>query len=165
VAQATPFYGNDQNMNRALIHRRAQRLLPAGIQTCGLLNFGVAPGQVERVLLGSAFRCDAQGVVVLRLAAATALAIQRQGLAFFEQSSIARAALPQRLPTHYGQWWPVLLDEAGLAAGAGGAADALAAGGHALTAQRAGYFAVAQDQRGWLTVLPVERLVIYGWWN
>jgi hypothetical protein len=152
-------------MNRALIHRRAQRVLPAGIETCGLLNFGMSPGQVEGVLLGSAFRCEAQGMVVLRLSGATALAIQRQGLAFFEQSDVARAGLPQQLPTHYGQWRPMALNEAGLAAGLCAAADEVAGGGQATGAQRAGYFAVVQDQRGWLAVLPVERLVIYGWWD
>ena len=60
-------------MNRALIHRRAKRLLPAGIETCGLLHFGLAPGQVERALLGSMFAGgQAQGMVALRLSLSTA---------------------------------------------------------------------------------------------
>lgn len=145
-------------MNRVSIHRRAQQLLPAGIETCGLLNFGMVPGQLERVLLGSAFRGQARGMVVLRLAAATALAIQRAGLAFFAQSKVARAGLARQLPARYGRWRQVKLGAAERVTGARVADQAAAL-------QRTGYFAIAQDKRGWLAVLPVERLVVYGWWE
>lgn len=136
-------------MNRALIHRRAQRLLPAGIETCGLLHFGMAPGQVERVLLGSVFGgVQAQGVVALRLSLSTALAIRRKGLRYFEPgdwvySAFAAACSPG-------------LD--GETCGSVGI-DALP------KTHGAGYSAVAQDGRSWFVVLPVERMVVYGWWE
>lgn len=127
-------------MNRALIHRRAKRLLPAGIETCGLLHFGLAPGQVERALLGSMFAGgQAQGVVALRLSLSTALAIRRKGLRYFEA----------------GNW----VYSAFAAEGASFAVEVLPSG------HGAGYSAVALDGRAWFVVLPVERLVVYGWWE
>ena len=127
-------------MNRALIHRRAQRLLPAGIETCGFLHFGLAPGQVERALLGSVFAGgQAPGVVALRLSLSTALVIRRKGLRYFES----------------GDW----VYSAFAAASASFIAEVLPPG------HGAGYSAVALDGRAWFVVLPVERLVIYGWWE
>ncbi|AMJ55826.1 MULTISPECIES: hypothetical protein [Stenotrophomonas] len=136
-------------MNRALIHRRAQRLLPAGIETCGLLHFGMAPGQVERALLGSVFADErVQGVVALRLSLSTALAIRRKGLRYFEAGDWVYSAFAGT-------------DSSGFGGEAGGAVavDALPAG------HGAGYSAVAQDGRSWFVVLPVERMVVYGWWE
>lgn len=127
-------------MNRALMHRRAQRLLPAGIETCGLLHFGISPGQLERVLLGSAFGGrQGQGMVALRLSLSTALAIQRKGLRYFENG-----------PWVYSEF----------SAATGLLADEMLPVGHA-----AGYLAAAADGRAWFVVLPVERLVVYGWWE
>lgn len=127
-------------MNRALIHRRAQRLLPAGIETCGLLHFGMAPGQVERVLLDSVFAGgEAQGMVALRLSLSTALEIQRKGLRYFEP----------------GDW----VYSAFAAVSASFVAEVLPPG------HGAGYSAVALDGCAWFVVLPVERLVVYGWWE
>lgn len=147
-------------MNRALIHRRAQRVLPAGIETSGLLHFGTSPGQVEGVLLGSVFDCDTQGVVVLRLASQTAVAIQRQGLAFFEQAHVARAGLQQDVPAHYGQWQQVVLEgNEGISKQEAFSRDV------ATDWNGAAYFAGSLDRRAWLAVLPVERLVVYGWLN
>ncbi|WP_313318867.1 hypothetical protein [Stenotrophomonas sp.] len=136
-------------MNRALIHRRAQRLLPAGIETCGLLHFGMSPGQVEQVLLGSVFGDEAgQGMVALRLSLSTALAIRRKGLRYFEQGPWQFSAFAAALG-------PVQHD-----------AGVVAPGQDALPARHAGgYSAVAADGRSWLVLLPVERLVIYGWWR
>lgn len=136
-------------MNRALIHRRAQRLLPAGIETCGLLHFGMAPGQVEQALLGSVFAGEqVQGVVALRLSLSTALAIRRKGLRYFEAGDWVYSAFAGT-------------DSLGLGSDAGGAVavDALPA------RHGAGYSAVAQDGRSWFVVLPVERMVVYGWWE
>ncbi|KRG39694.1 hypothetical protein ARC78_14565 [Stenotrophomonas pictorum JCM 9942] len=144
-------------MNRVSIHRRVQQLLPAGIETCGLLNFGRLPGQLEQVLLDSAFRGRARGRVVLRLAAETALAIQRAGLAFFAQSTVARAGLARQLPACYGPWRQIAVSAAAPVTG-------MCAAGEAAVAHRIGYCAIVQDRRGWLAVLPVERLVVYGWW-
>ncbi|WP_269790485.1 hypothetical protein [Stenotrophomonas sp. Iso1] len=147
-------------MNRALIHRRAQRALPDSIETSGLLHFGTSPGQVEGVLLGSVFDCGAQGVVVLRLAGQTAVAIQRQGLAFFEQAHVARAGLQQAVPAHYGQWQRMLLGaKEGISAEAAFSSEVIA------DWNGAAYFAGSLDRRAWLAVLPVERLVVYGWLN
>ena len=147
-------------MNRVSIHRRAQRLLPAQIQTSGLLHFGTSPGQVEGVLLGSVFDCDTQGVIVLRLAGQTAVAIQRQGLAFFEQAHVARAGLQRALPAHYGQWQRVVLEGVrGHPAEQGVPRDA------GTDWNGSAYFAGSRDRRAWLAVLPVERLVVYGWLN
>lgn len=127
-------------MNRALIHQRARRLLPAGIETCGLLHFGMAPGQVERVLLGSVFGGgQAQGVVALRLSLSTALAIRRKGLRYFEPGDWRYSAFA--------------------AEGTSFAAEVLPLG------HGPGYSAVALDGRAWFVVLPVERLVVYGWWE
>ncbi len=133
-------------MNRVSIHRRAQQLLPADIQTSGVLQFGMKPGQVEGMLLDSLFGGHAQGVVVMRLAGATAVAIQRLGLAFFERAHVARAGLWKQARTKYGQWQR--LDE-----------------GNAVAPVRmgAGYLAGTLDGQAWLAVLPVERLVVYGW--
>ncbi len=136
-------------MNRALIHRRAQRLLPAGIETCGLLHFGLAPGQVERALLGSVFAGgQAQGVVALRLSLSTALAIRRKGLRYFEADDWVYSAFAEAHSS----------DAGGFACGAEGL-------GALPTTHGAGYSAVAQDGRSWFVVLPVERLVVYGWWE
>ncbi|MCD9087646.1 hypothetical protein [Stenotrophomonas sp. SY1] len=131
-------------MNRVSIHRRAQQLLPADIETSGLLQFGMSPGEVEDMLLDSLFGSDAHGVVVLRLAGATAVAIQRQGLAFFEQAHVARAGLPHQSPTRYGPWQQVQLE-------------------NTLDWKGAAYFAAALGGQAWLAVLPIERLVVYGW--
>ena len=136
-------------MNRALIHRRAQRLLPAGIETCGLLHFGMAPGQVERVLLGSVFAGgQAQGVVALRLSLSTALAIRRKGLRYFEPGDWVYSTFAAACST----------DGDCEACGSVGV-DALPA------THGAGYSAVAQDGHSWFVVLPVERMVVYGWWE
>lgn len=135
-------------MNRVSIHRRAQQLLPADIETSGLLQFGMSPGQIEDMLLDSLFGGDTQGVVVLRLANNTAVAIQRQGLAFFEQAHQARAGLLQDGPTRYGAWRQMQLD---------------AGQNAALAWNRLAYFAAGLDGQCWLAVLPVERLVVYGW--
>ena len=136
-------------MNRALIHQRARRLLPAGIETCGLLHFGMAPGQVERVLLGSVFGGgQAQGVVALRLSLSTALAIRRKGLRYFEPGDWVYSAFAAACS----------LDVYDKATGFV-RMDALPTG------HGAGYSAVAQDGRSWFVVLPVERMVVYGWWE
>ncbi|MGH8053480.1 MAG: hypothetical protein ACREP4_06140 [Stenotrophomonas sp.] len=145
-------------MNRVSIHRRAQRLLPAAIETNGLLHFGTSPGQLEEVLLGSMFDCTAQGLMVLRLAGQTAVAIQRQGLAFFEQAHVARAGLQQQVPAHYGVWRRLALDGEDFAE--------VVVSSDAMTAWRgSGFIAASVDKRAWLAVLPVERLVVYGWLN
>ena len=137
-------------MNRALIHRRAQRLLPAGIETCGLLHFGMAPGQVERALMGSVFAGEkAQGVVVLRLSLSAALAIRRKGLRYFEPRDWEYSAFAAACS----------LDIDDDACGTTVAMDALP------KTHGAGYSAVAQDGRSWFVVLPVERMVVYGWWE
>ena len=137
-------------MNRALIHRRAQRLLPAGIETCGLLHFGMAPGQVERVLLGSVFASEqAQGVVALRLSLSTALAIRRKGLRYFEAGDWVYSAFAAGCSLDIDD------DVCG---------TRLAMGALPKT-HGAGYSAVAQDGRSWFVVLPVERMVVYGWWE
>ena len=136
-------------MNRALIHRRAQRLLPAGIETCGLLHFGLAPGQVERALLGSMFAGgQAQGVVALRLSLSTALAIRRKGLRYFEPGDWVYSAFAAACPLEIG-------GDAGSVVGM----NALP------KTHGAGYSAVARDGRSWFVVLPVERMVVYGWWE
>lgn len=150
-------------MNRALIHRRAQRVLPAGIQTCGLLGFGLAPGQAESTVLGSAFGRETRGVVVLRLSGTTALAVQRHGPAFFEQSDVARAGLQHAPPARYGRWRRVALAGADGLPAAGDPPAGRVMVDQASAGCRTGYFAIAQDERGWLLVLPVERLVMYGW--
>ena len=125
-------------MNRALIHQRARRLLPAGIETCGLLHFGTGPGQLERVLLDSVFGSgQAQGLVALRLSLSTALAIQRKGLRYFEAGDWVYSAFAAECASF--------------------AAEVLPSG------HGAGYSAVALDGRAWFVVLPVERLVVYGW--
>ncbi|WP_313273174.1 hypothetical protein [Stenotrophomonas sp.] len=127
-------------MNRALIHQRARRLLPAGIETCGLLHFGMGPGQLERVLLDSVFGGgQAQGLVALRLSLSTALAIQRKGLRYFEAGDWVYSAFAAECASF--------------------AAEVLPSG------HGAGYSAVALDGRAWFVVLPVERLVVYGWWE
>ncbi|WP_312917989.1 hypothetical protein [Stenotrophomonas sp.] len=127
-------------MNRALIHQRARRLLPAGIETCGLLHFGMGPGQLERVLLDSVFGDgQAQGLVALRLSLSTALAIQRKGLRYFEAGDWVYSAFAAECASF--------------------AAEVLPSG------HGAGYSAVALDGRAWFVVLPVERLVVYGWWE
>lgn len=135
-------------MNRALIHRRARRLLPAGIETCGLLHFGLSPGQVERALLGSVFAdTEGQGVVALRLSLSTALAIQRKGLRYFGDAGWRYTAFPAAC-MH-----------------GGGGADGMAAMDALPPGHGAGYSAVALDGRSWFVVLPVERVVVYGWWE
>jgi len=127
-------------MNRALIHQRARRLLPAGIETCGLLHFGMGPGQLERVLLDSVFGGgQAQGLVALRLSLSTALAIQRKGLRYFEAGDWVYSAFAAECASF--------------------AAEVLPSG------HGAGYSAVALDGQAWFVVLPVERLVVYGWWE
>ncbi len=133
-------------MNRISIHRRAQQLLPAGIETSGLLQFGMLPGQMEGMLLDSLFGGDAGGIVVLRLANHTAAAIQRQGLVFFAQAQQARAGLLRHAPARYGHWRQV---RGGAGQGAAGASPM--------------YAAATLDAQAWLAVLPVERLVLYGW--
>ena len=136
-------------MNRALIHRRAQRLLPAGIETCGLLHFGIAPGQVERVLLDSVFAGgQAQGMVALRLSLSTALAIQRKGLRYFQPGDWMYSAFAAACSLDADDDTRRVV-----------AMDALP------KTHGAGFSAVARDGRSWFVVLPVERMLVYGWWE
>lgn len=132
-------------MNRISIHRRAQQLLPAAIETSGLLQLGMSPDQMAGIVLESIFGGDAGGIVVLRLASRTAAAIQRQGLVFFAQARQARAGLPRHAPARYGHWRQV---RGGAGQGAAGTSPM--------------YAAATLDAQSWLAVLPVERLVLYG---
>lgn len=144
-------------MNRTHMHRRAQCLLPAAIETNGLLHFGTAPGQVEGSLLASLFGQGAQGLVVLRLASSTAVAVQRQGLAFFEQARMARAGLLRRcLPVRYACWTRMQLLKEQMRPVENGEEKEADWNG-------AAYVAAVEGRRAWLAVLPVERLVVYGW--
>lgn len=134
-------------MNRVLIHRRVQQLLPVGIETSGLLQFGLSPVQAGEMVLDCLFGTAARGVVVLRLAAEALPVIRRQGLAFFAQARVARGGLAGAAPVRYAQWRQLRLGPNVPSSGWTGTA----------------YVAVSQDGRAWLAVLPVERLVICGW--
>ncbi|WP_442684109.1 hypothetical protein ACSBPQ_05915 [Stenotrophomonas sp. JC08] len=134
-------------MNRVLIHRRAQQLLPAAIETSGLLQFGLSPVQAGEMVLDCLFGTVARGVVVLRLAADALPGIRRQGLAFFAQARVARGGLAGAAPVRYAQWRQLRLGPNVPSSGWTGTA----------------YVVASRDGRAWLAVLPVERLVICGW--
>ena len=137
-------------MNRVLIHRRVQQLLPVGIETSGLLQFGLSPVQAGEMVLDCLFGTAARGVVVLRLAADALPGIRRQGLAFFAQARVARGGLAGAAPVRYAQWRQLRQLRLGPNVPSSGWTDTA-------------YVAVSRDGRAWLAVLPVERLVICGW--
>lgn len=151
-------------MNRARIYHRAQQLLPSALETAGMPCFAMPPVQ-----LGST-RCESQGAVVLALSAHAADAIQREGLAYFDEATVARGALSWGGPAHYDAWrrspspetwcgvdiapgtWPRNVD-----------VDDRMRRRLSMARRDSAYHTRRSTGGAWLWVLPDERLVVYRW--
>lgn len=158
--------------NRLHIYRRAQLLLPAAIETTGLVDFGSRPGQLECNLIALLFTCESHGAVILRLSRGAADDMQKRGLEFFAGAERARGVLNERRgPAVYEPWRPTPLPREWSDEASGelwGSLYMLRMDGdlHAevVAARNAGAFYTRKvNGGGSLVVIPEKRLVIYAW--
>ena len=162
-------------VNRLHIYRRAQLVLPTAIETSGLVDFGMWPGQLECNLMAILLRCESHGAVILRLSRDTAEDMRERGLEFFAGAERARGVLnnQRRGPAVYEPWRPTPLpwewqDEA--LGELWGSLYTLKMDrtlyAEVVCAREAGSFYTKKVNSGAnLVVIPEKRLVIYTWWD
>ncbi|MEL1264988.1 hypothetical protein [Pseudoxanthomonas putridarboris] len=122
----------------ATLHRRACRVLPEKIQTCGVLAGAMDEPRLAVLLLPLARR--RQGGIAYRLAAATLAALAADPLAYLQDAYRAREGLGRRIaPLLYGAWRQV---------GHGGMAC---------------FHTVSRDGRASLALLPARKRAVYAW--
>ncbi|AKC78863.1 hypothetical protein XB05_09075 [Xanthomonas arboricola] len=89
----------------AQLHRRAQRLLPAGIDTVALLPAALPQCWDASPLSALPLRRDGRrGVIGLRLHAGTAQALRLGGSGFLQAAQRQDAAAGNARPRRYGPW-------------------------------------------------------------
>ena len=120
------------------VHRRASRVLPVVVRTCGVLVGDASERGLATLLLP--LRRQPSGVVAFTLSQVTLRELQGDALGFLQSATQARAALGRFAEPFDYRPWRALELEAGSA-----------------------YFTAKRDGRAWIVLLPVERLAVYGW--
>lgn len=161
-------------INRLHIYRRAQLVLPAAIETSGLVDFGMWPGQLECNLMAILLRCESHGAVILRLSESAADEMRERGLEFFAGAERARGALNKRRgPAIYEPWQPTPLPREWQDEALGELWSSLytlkmdrTLYAEVVSAREAGSFYTKKVNSGAkLVVIPERRLVVYTWWD
>ncbi len=120
------------------VHRRASRVLPEAVRTCGVRIGDASERGLASLLLP--LRRRPSGVVAFTLSQATLRELQGDALGFLQSATKARAALGRFAEPFDYRPWRALELEAGAA-----------------------YFTAKRDGRAWIVLLPAERLAVYGW--
>jgi hypothetical protein len=158
--------------NRVRIYYRAQQVIPAVIEISGIQEFGMSPGQINCMVMALLVRCESSGAVVLNLSDCTVDAISKNGLAFFDNATVARGALSHRGPAAYESWQFSPLPEewfrtetlSGLWHGAARAGINASMRKRLAAAGQQGVFYTRKiGGDATLVVIPSERLVVYTW--
>ena len=125
-------------LNAQVVHRRARRVLPEGIQTSGIALEDETPAGLAALLFP--FRRPSSGTVVFRLCEASARELRANPKAFLHDALVARESLGRfGRPAHYKPWR------------------------HVVAQMGEAWFTTRLDGRGVIVVIPEEARVIYLW--
>jgi len=134
--------------NASLLHRRAARLLPEVIKTSGIVLDDEGQRQLASMLFS--MRRRSSGTVAFRISGQTIAAMGDDPLSYLRKARWARAGRDGcGNPVGYRPWHYAVLP----------VREAL---GDA-PASMPVFFSSKDDGKGWVIVVPAERLAIYAW--
>lgn len=141
-------------LNPCTLHRRAARVLPQAIQTCGTLHEALPQSTLAALLFP--LRRRSSGAILFRLAESTVAAMTDDPMRYLAHATEARQRLGRHRPRFlYRPWRRALLPGAwalALAGQTGGMAAAVEA-----------WFTAKTDGKALLVLVPETRLAAYLW--
>jgi hypothetical protein len=125
-------------LDAATLHRRARRVLPDKIQTCGIVTDAVDPARLASLLLPLGHR--RRGAILFELSSVTRSVLAARSLAFLQDALTAREGLARRAaPLAYHAW------------------QAVSQGAFV------GFRTTSRDGRASLWLAPCAGLAVYAW--
>jgi len=134
--------------NPILLHRRAARILPEVIKTSGIVLDDDGQRQLASMLFS--MRRRSSGSMAFRISGRTIAAMGDDPLSYLRKARWARAGLEGCIdPVGYRPWHSASLPVREPTVGT--------------AASMPVFFSSKDDGKGWVIVVPAERLAIYAW--